>query len=114
MNGNIHQSLLDEVWDGYVECALWADWKEVYGYDLWSLRPAVDAFVNANKVDFTAYLTHRPADHFGHDLWLTQNHHGAGFWDRGLKELGQRLTDAAHAEGSVDLYLSDDGIVRAS
>lgn len=35
----------------------------------------------------------------GHDLWLTQNRHGAGFWDRGLKH-GAALTEAAHAYGS--------------
>lgn len=28
---------------------------------------------------------------FGHDLWLTGKH-GVGFWDRGLGELGQRIT----------------------
>ncbi len=45
----------------------------------------------------------------GHDFWLTRCGHGAGFWDRGLGEIGDRLTDAAHAAGNVDLYLGDDG-----
>jgi hypothetical protein len=35
----------------------------------------------------------------GHDFALTRNRHGAGFWDRGLGDLGARLTDAAHAYG---------------
>ncbi len=30
----------------------------------------------------------------GHDLVLTANRHGAGFWDRGLGEAGQKLTKA--------------------
>ncbi len=30
----------------------------------------------------------------GHDLILTANRHGAGFWDRGLGEAGDRLTKA--------------------
>lgn len=48
----------------------------------------------------------------GHDFWLTRNRHGAGFWDRGYPgDMGQALTDAAHAEGSVDWYLGDDGMV---
>ena len=113
---------IEAVWGGYVECALWADApRDEDGFDadfteadIDSLRPAVVAFVEANADDFDLYMTYHPAVHFGHDLWLTQNHHGAGFWDRGLGELGKRLTTAAHAEGSVDLYLSDDGIVRAS
>lgn len=45
----------------------------------------------------------------GHDFWLTRNHHGAGFWDRGLGEIGKALTDASHAYGDCDLYLGDDG-----
>jgi hypothetical protein len=31
----------------------------------------------------------------GHDLWLTSQGHGVGFWDRGLGELGDRLSKAA-------------------
>jgi hypothetical protein len=48
----------------------------------------------------------------GHDLWLTSNGHGAGYWDRGLGDIGDKLTKAAKENGSVDLYLSDDGLVR--
>jgi hypothetical protein len=33
----------------------------------------------------------------GHDYVLTSGHHGAGFWDRGLGELGDQLTAAAQA-----------------
>lgn len=36
----------------------------------------------------------------GHDFALTRNGHGAGFWDRGLGDLGDRLTRAARAYGS--------------
>lgn len=34
----------------------------------------------------------------GHDIWLTMNHHGAGFWDRGLV-FGDILTEWAHSMG---------------
>lgn len=47
----------------------------------------------------------------GHDFWLTRNYHGAGFWDRGLGKVGQRLTDAAHAYAECDLYVGDDGLI---
>jgi len=50
----------------------------------------------------------------GHDFWLTRNHHGAGFWDRGLGTVGEALTKAAHMEGSIDLYIGDDGKVYAA
>jgi len=42
----------------------------------------------------------------GHDFWLTREHHGAGFWDRGLGVAGARLTDAAHTFGACDLWVS--------
>ena len=40
----------------------------------------------------------------GFDFWLTRARHGAGFWDRGLGAVGDKLTKAAHVYGSVDLY----------
>jgi hypothetical protein len=43
----------------------------------------------------------------GHDIWLTQNGLGAGFWDRGLGEVGGKLTDAAKALGGLHLYVQD-------
>jgi hypothetical protein len=52
----------------------------------------------------------------GHDLWLTRNRHGAGFWDE--KSRGKeadaaldRLTEASHAEGECILVLGDSGKV---
>lgn len=50
----------------------------------------------------------------GHDFWLTRNGHGAGFWDRGLGDLGQKLTDAAHSFGEQWTYIGDDGKVYIS
>ena len=44
---------------------------------------------------------------WGHDLWLTRNGHGAGFWDRGYGPVGDRLSDAARALGESDLYVHD-------
>lgn len=49
----------------------------------------------------------------GYDFWLTRNHHGAGFWDEGTS-MDRELTDAAHAYGSFDLYVGDDGKVHGS
>lgn len=49
------------------------------------------------------------AEQIGHDLILTANHHGAGFWDRGLGELGTKLTTFAQSLGGYELYVGDDG-----
>lgn len=45
----------------------------------------------------------------GHDFWLTRNGHGAGFWDRGLGDVGERLSDAAKAWGSANIHVEHDG-----
>lgn len=37
----------------------------------------------------------------GHDFWLTRNGHGTGFWDRGLGERGDKLTEIAKTFGEV-------------
>lgn len=44
----------------------------------------------------------------GHDFWLTRNGHGAGFWDRGLGEVGDKLSEACEPYGSADFYVGDD------
>lgn len=70
-------------------------------------------FNNADLV--TEYMLHgQTADQLGHDLWLTRNHHGAGFWDRGLGDLGDKLTEAAHAMGESYICLGDDEKVHTN
>ena len=44
------------------------------------------------------------ASQFGHDFYLTRCGHGAGFWDRGKGEAGERLTDLCRPYGSGDLW----------
>ena len=45
----------------------------------------------------------------GHDFWLTRNGHGAGFWDRGLEDIGDRLTEVSKTFGELYPYIGDDG-----
>lgn len=44
----------------------------------------------------------------GLDFWLTRNGAGAGYWDRGLGDIGDALTKAAEATGRRALYQGDD------
>ena len=117
---------LADMLKGYVECALWSSTDDNerplddnYGPDdlasecLEEMRRDCRDFVDTcteQGIDLTK-VDGRPADYIGHDFWLTRNRHGAGFWDRGLGELGDRLSDIAHAAGSADLYVGDDGKV---
>ena len=47
---------------------------------------------------------------FGHDLALTRNGHGAGFWDRGLGEAGRVLTDWAESLGELHIFHGHDSV----
>jgi hypothetical protein len=100
-------------------------------YDIEDLAPETfeeiikdcEAFQSANRelIDTADYKTsckqwdksqpefYSNDDMAGHDFWLTRNGHGAGFWDRGLGETGEKLTAAAHAFGECNLYVGDDG-----
>jgi hypothetical protein len=50
-------------------------------------------------------------DSFGHDIWFTRNGHGVGFWDRGLGDLGDKLTALSKGFGEVWSYQGDDGLI---
>jgi hypothetical protein len=109
---------VDRVLDGYVECAEWADTphdeegneEETCGLHtdaIAEMRADVEAFLaEAETLDGFDQLT---AEQVGHDFWLTRNGHGAGFWDRGLGELGDKLTAMCRPYGTSDLYVGDDG-----
>jgi len=62
-------------------------------------------FVVANQAD----LAEISPELAGHDFVLTRNRHGAGFWDRGYGDKGDRLTKAAHVYGDASLYEGDNG-----
>lgn len=111
---------------GYVEAMLWANTynsdgepednargMEVAEDALKQMHTEAAEFYEANLAPLTeAVNAGRPWDHLGHDLALTRNHHGAGFWDRGLGELGDHLTEMAHPMGEAHLYVGDDGLVH--
>lgn len=109
----------------YIVAALWSSTDEhgepldaVFSPDdvapecLAAMRASCDDFIKANESDLLEYCERTGNEEWaGHDFWLTRNRHGAGFWDRGLGDLGKRLSDAAKVYGSVDLYAGDDGLI---
>ncbi len=76
-----------------------------------SIRADVADFVTSNYDDLYGIID---AGQAGHDFLLTRNHHGAGFWDRGLGALGDRLTANAHPYGETNAYVGDDELVYVS
>ncbi len=84
-----------------------------------SMREDVAAMVEAAGEDFDAYCLSRGyneaqstvEEYFGHDFLLSRDGHGAGFWDRGLGALGERLHALAKPFGESGLYVGDDSIL---
>ena len=103
----------------YAICARWSsvdpDGSPLDGHDIApetmrEMRSDCADFIWDNRDDLRAYSD---AEQAGDDFWLTRNRHGAGFWDRGLGDLGQRLAAAARIYGGIDLHIGDDGKVRS-
>lgn len=116
--------------DGYLECALWSSYDLYTGCPLDELDTGALADETFDDMacdvwrflatcwgdvweDFEIDLSGIEPKQLGHDLWLTRNRHGAGFWDRGLGEIGDKLTELARSYGDVTLYIGDDGKIYA-
>lgn len=116
--------------EGYIDCAIWTCADDL-GIELgpgavdgqiaemryslpWApgtisaLRQTVADFLTGDA--FAEWLAEWTPSQAGHDLWLTRNGHGAGFWDRGLA-FGGVLTSLATPYGAASLYLGDDDLI---
>jgi hypothetical protein len=114
----------DPFLSGYLECALWssstddAEYFDELGADL-SPQTLAEAKAECAKfeADFEAELERyydlsgRDEASAGHDLWLTRNGHGAGFWDRVSGEDFKALCDGAKALGEIHPCIGDDGLI---
>lgn len=122
-----------EFLNGYITAMLWSSMDDsedsLEGYELAPEALAqceADclAFMAVAARDLTLYESERhhameygAAECAGHDFWLTRAGHGVGFWDRGLDELGDRLTAlCGHGTAfpSLGAYVGDDGLVYLS
>ena len=50
-------------------------------------------------------------DKAGHDLFLTREGHGTGFWDRNLEEYGDKFTKYCEEINVCDPYVGDDNLI---
>ena len=115
--------VLDEFTHAFLCAALWlsdphpgqGEWSE---HDDWSIanidRASIDDairdcadFQQTHADDLSQAGT--PAQN-GHDFFLTRNHHGTGFWDRGYGVVGERLSNASKAYGTWEL-LDAHGVI---
>ena len=121
---NIHSFI-----EAYVTCMQWStsgttpDGEEVESLEQFPISVEAMRKVKEECESFLFAAKHLMADlpewygandggvyaYAGHDFWLTRNGHGAGFWDRGLGDLGDRLTSLAQTYGQCDPVIGDDG-----
>lgn len=123
---------VEDIARGYAHAATWTDLHiesrpdelgsgaYEYGLDEFDdesqaiVRRIAFAFALANGDDVDAYLANIAVPHdstagemCGHDLYLTSVGHGAGFWDRGLGALGDKLTEASKGSGLNEVWLDE-------
>ncbi len=110
---------LETVVQHYITALLWSEVTDD-GYPLDSTDYELSqAAINTAEGDCESFLEVHvalvaklpdwyTAEQLGHDFLLTRNGHGAGFWDRGLGDLGQQLTAAAQSYGSIHAFINDD------
>ncbi len=106
---------INSILQGYLECALWTE-EEL---DEYAISDIADESQENAKKDIKEFvekagdlLNGLDPEQIGHDLWLTRNGHGAGFWDRGLGEVGDKLTDIAKNMGMKNIEKIDDDFVE--
>lgn len=112
--------------DAYMDCAIWASHsdededRQLDGYSSADIHDDTrkemaddcNDFINTNAILLASVIDLEDAGQAGHDFWLTRNGHGAGFWDRGLGDVGRKLSDAARVYGERYLYLGDDEMIH--
>jgi len=114
---------IDEMTKHYIIAALWSSTDDEGNpvddnYSIDDLAPETLLEMKEECFEFVQYNlaliieSKQGEAQTGHDFWLTRNHHGVGFWDRGLGEVGHNLTVAACLTKERILFICDDGKIR--
>jgi hypothetical protein len=96
----------------YLICVLWTeelDSREIGEIHPKSLEQAtIDVHSFVQKAG--SLLDDIDEEQIGHDFWLTRNGHGAGFWDRGLGVVGDKLTEICKEFKGIDVTTDETTI----
>lgn len=110
---------LDDILAGYIEAVYFTETGDIDQPDAGT--PLSDSARNQASAECQDFLSRCEAagllasyteaggtwTQFGRDFWLTRNGHGVGFWDRGLGEVGEKLSDIAQSLGDRYAYEAD-------
>ena len=133
---NDKSAIVDKIVKGYIDACLWSSVEQdgegnEVSLDEYELSTQLKGeaghlcglFYDQNDSDCNLFAEqyqlsqgHDVWECLGHDLWLTSQGHGVGFWDRGLEELNERLTQACQQKPYTDkcTYMGDDQLVYLS
>lgn len=102
----------------YLICALWSshdenddNLDENYTLDDITLNLSDNSSIDVEKFLELAgnMLDDWTDEQIGHDLFLTRNGHGAGFWDRDLPYADELTEIVKNNFDEMDLYVTDSG-----
>lgn len=113
---------IDKIVDDYLACALWTTEEqgdELEDKTIHDFSPDSRELAKSEIKWFVTIagdaLDDMDDDMIGHDIWLTRNGHGAGFWDRGYDDDIEKLLVGLSKElGFTDIYVGDDDLVYLS
>ncbi|MEK6884016.1 MAG: hypothetical protein AABY22_30580 [Nanoarchaeota archaeon] len=100
-----------EVINSYLMAALWTaelDEKTIYNVTLSSQKQA-EKDINLFIKKAGSLLDGIVSEQIGHDFWLSRNHHGAGFFDRNLGEVGDKLQAISGEFKELNVFEIYDG-----
>ena len=118
---NLGELNIDEILNSYLETALWAEESEendlkdktIYDVDKESVvnsKIEIYNFIKKAQQEAPDELSAYDSKALGHNLWLSRNGHGAGFFD----DNNDKLQNLARSIKPVDIYLGNDGKVYIS
>jgi len=116
---------IDDIVDSYLECALWTNDEEedfigktIYDFSAKSRKlvtSEIKWFMTIASDELGSALDDISDKSIGHDIWLTRNGHGTGFWDRDYdKEVEELLVELSKELDFTDIYVGDDDLIYFS
>ena len=118
---------INKILNAYLVCALWSSYDDddapfdlTFGIEEFSVDFINNTTISINNFlalieqnKLTKSLNRWDDAQLGHDLWLTRNYHGTGFWDRNFKD-GDKITSLIHTDGElreINLFVTDNNEV---
>lgn len=113
---NIKDKQLRKFVISYVETLLWSEGDQFgdYSYDDFTDTAKEEIISDCESMLYDETLQTLlsgglyTVETAGHDFALTRNDHGAGYWDRGLGDIGELLTKEAKAYGAMHVVVIED------